>query len=263
MKVETAASLSQFVEIMAKLRDDWGATTSYAKEAAYFDPWFRGQQNASWPLRPNIYRFGLKEDEDEIRAEFKRRASQFMTESAPHDEWGWYFLMQHYGAPTRLLDWTDSALIALFFAINSNPPDLIKAETDAVVWALDPWWLNATVLGHDAVLLPEWKESGRYLSAPYSGESKLPELPVAIDPPFIARRVAVQHSHFTIFGMNSTGLNTLGKTGESRLVKIKLPKRNIDRIRLDLATCGIVDTTVYPDLTGLSRELTRYFKSDW
>jgi hypothetical protein len=251
MEIKTANSMSQFVRIVATLRDAWCSKTTYAKEAEYFDPWFRGQQNPKWLLQPNIFRLGLENEEDEIRAEFKRRAAQFMTELAPQDEWGWYFLMQHYGAPTRLLDWTDSALIALFFAVNSNSPERIEPTTDAVVWALDPWWLNAVVFQREIpILLPGWDDSSRYLSAPYVHRSDPPTLPAAIDPPFIARRVAVQHSHFTIFGTDPNGLNQLEETPGCRLVQIRLPKGKIDHIRLDLATCGIVDTTDYPDLTG-------------
>lgn len=47
---------------------------------------------------------------------------------------------QHYELPTRLLDWTESALIALYFAVNQN---IEKDECDSIVWALNPIALNS------------------------------------------------------------------------------------------------------------------------
>jgi hypothetical protein len=67
----------------------------------------------------------------------------------PQNSWEWYFLMQHSGAPTRLLDWTEGALIALYFAVRNK-----LDATDAAVWVLDPWSLNEHVLGIDEVIAP-------------------------------------------------------------------------------------------------------------
>jgi hypothetical protein len=255
-------SVSKFVEVVCQLRDDWIIGTDY------FDPWFRGQRDIRWPLEPNIFRLGLLSAEDEMRAEFARKAAQFMTEPPPKDHWGWYFLMQHYGVPTRLLDWTDSALVALFFALNSDskvPDDSV----DGVVWMLDPWWLNRKVLDHGVVLLPEFHHAERYLQVPYhstdsSGQTQIePSPPAAIDPPYLARRVAVQRSHFTIFGNDRNGLTELANSSDSRLIRIAIAREKKERMRVDLLTLGISDTTIYPDLRGLSDELTRYHLGAW
>ena len=56
-------------------------------------------------------------EEQDLRLEFKRRGSQLAGEGKPSDHWERYFLMEHYGVPTRLLDWSDGALVALYFAL--------------------------------------------------------------------------------------------------------------------------------------------------
>jgi hypothetical protein len=255
-------SMAKFVQTVCEYRDQW------IDGSNYFDPWFRGQTNAAWELAPNIFRYDLLNDEDEIRAEFQRRAPQYMTEAVPQDYWGWYFLMQHYGAPTRLLDWTDSALVALYFALNSDRKDP-EDDLDAVVWMLDPWWLNETVIGNEQILLPDFEDAKPYLAEVYTtvnqnGHTRIkPENPVAIDPPFIARRVAVQRSHFTIFGSSREGLTTLARNQQARLVKLVIAKEAAPRIRADLLTLGVSDTSIYPDLRGLADELARYHLGTW
>jgi len=243
-------TLAQYIKLSCQLREQWSSE-------AYLDPWFRGHTDARWRLTPNIYRLNLGQDEDQLRAEFRRRAAQLSTEAEPANDWGWYFLMQHHRAPTRLLDWTDGALIALFFALNSTAPG-DDVRSDAAVWVLDPWWLNRRTLSRDYVLDPESRAADPYLPRIYSGGVQM-ELPVSIDPPHVARRVAAQHSRFTIHGTREDGLTEVGSEDNSRLVKITIPRAAIGPMRRDLLTCGIVDTTVFPDLEGLSRELTRYW----
>jgi hypothetical protein len=75
-------------------------------------------QDTSSALQPKLYRndFDTKkilEHEQDIRVEFRRRGAQLITERQPIDKWEWYFLMQHHRASTRLLDWSDAALVAL------------------------------------------------------------------------------------------------------------------------------------------------------
>lgn len=91
--------------------------------------------------------------EDEIREEFIKRAP-VLCEKVPigseqRVEWEWYFMMQHFGTATRLLDWTEGALIALYFAVRSN-----DGSDDAAVWVLDPYQLNKRVIGKEWIIPP-------------------------------------------------------------------------------------------------------------
>src|SRR5262249_21283944 len=111
----TANSLTEFLAATQAFHDDWWDD----------DPmnplWFRGQGDASKPLQPPLYRQETGDlDENETRYEFERRAIQFPMIRTPTSDWEWYFLMQHYRSPTRLLDWSEGALLGLHFALSSN-----------------------------------------------------------------------------------------------------------------------------------------------
>lgn len=246
-------SVASFVDLVSSVRGRW--TNAYH---VLFDPWFRGQRLASWPLLPNLYRRRLADAETDLRMEFRRRAMQLIPGRMPADDWQWYFLMQHHGAPTRLLDWTDSALVALFFAVSSNAAGSPRVDADAAVWMLDPWALNGAVLGDHRVYDTSWSHAAAYLPVLPSADLE-PSLPIAIDPPHFTTRVAVQRSHFTVFGSDPDGLARVASGYERMLAKVTIPRRAIAQVRIDLGTCGIRDTSVFPDLEGLSRELVRLY----
>jgi hypothetical protein len=228
-------------------------------------PWFRGHANAEWPLTPKFYRTPPTDllTEHEIREEFITHAPALGVPT-PRNEWEWYFLMQHYGAPTRLLDWTDGVLIALFFALREN-----KGYHHAAVWALDPWWLNWSVIRRDEVvpvgdpLLPNIRKEQKWLPKRFQRKRALPKLPIAVFPGHFDKRIGAQRSAFTVHGNDMDGLMTLAKSDKhAGLVKITIPSWSVKQIKKALDTCGIDETTLFPNLEALSRVVEFRWKDE-
>ncbi len=259
-KVWTAPTLTEFLKIVGKTRDEW----NFARDDVG-GPWFRGQQRKHWPLVPNIVRIGCgnRETEDEIREEFAIRApalSRF--ETLPTNDWDLYFLMQHYGAPTRLLDWTDSPVIALYFAVRDNP-----GYYDSAVWMLDPYELNRRVTGKREIVAPSApganpKDVGRVNPwlPPRWTKRHPPEEPIAIFPTHIARRISSQKSSFTVHGDDDAGFSKFQAGKDPCLARIVVPGYAIRDIRLDLQNYGIDETLIFPDLEGLGRALATSYR---
>jgi hypothetical protein len=259
MRTVVVESVHSYLEQVCDIRHRWNQ-----QSRTYFDPWFRGLRDASHMLTPSVYRLELGPIEQSIRSAFYRIGVNMSVEHPPTDEWAWYFIMQHHRAPTRLLDWTDGALLALLFATTPAIAGQPAVTTDAAVWMLDPFWLNSRTIGIDAVVSSYSKKAKPYLPALAAGEIGLaPSLPIAISPPHIVRRIAVQRGRFTLFGREPLGLNRVAKHKGSRLVKLIIPKASINRMRLDLGTAGVSEITAFPDLEGLSRELVRYWTEPW
>jgi len=261
-------NVSAFLSVINKLRSDWPQDNDVKSRGDERALWFRGQQDASWGLSPKLHRPEYrKADENEIRHEFQSRGLQLIQGRMPTTQYEWYFLMQHYEVPTRLLDWTDNPLIALFFSIYERKPT--ESRSDAVVWVVDPWWLNAInrelkKKEIEGPLLSDWEEAGSYLpdlERAFAGKRTRMKFPAAIDPPHVDRRLSVQGSHFMIFGTKRDLAETKELTADkkARLAKIIIPAGGVKTIESELENLGINVATVFPDLIALGK----YLKARW
>jgi FRG domain len=261
-------NVSEFLTQVSELR----SVLEFEKDDPW-GPWFRGQQRHYWPLCPKLYRdYGgyakVKRDhiDDEIREEFIVRAPILSdTKPAGNDDWEWYFLMQHFGTPTRLLDWTEGALLGLYFAVKDNP-----GFYDSAVWVLDPFELNRRAIRKEEVIPPsatgvlpgDKRRVDPWLPPRFKNMAGLPKRPVAVYPTHIARRISTQRSCFTVHGTDVMGLDRLQDSGNRCLLKIVIPSFRVQAIRRELEASGIDEATIFPDLAGLSRALSLKWKSD-
>src|SRR5512137_2230548 len=121
--------------------ETWEAFLDLITRPPYSTWAFRGERDERWPLYSSLSRyfqnFGVKreawrEQESRILRIFKRKAHQFLDKPPdPDDDFQWLALMQHHGAPTRLIDFTWSPYVAAFFALE-------RTLGDGVVWAMNP-----------------------------------------------------------------------------------------------------------------------------
>jgi FRG domain len=277
MPADKITSLGGFIDRVAELRKKW-------KLSAHKELWFRGEsEKYKTCLRPELYRprneklksiDDLLEIETDLYNDFERRAVQLAAEEKSDEYWHWdsYFLMQHHLAPTRLLDWSDGALIALHFAVRNKPNDV---EKDAVVYVLQPYELRDKLdtLAKKEHIDKQWKEyveshPGQELSEDEwedcylprkQGEDranlKLPSSPLVLDMPHISRRVAAQRSQFIIFGTDPSWLSKSLRRPHAPIAEIVIAGYARDKIRLELRDTGVSESVIFPDLDGLGREI--------
>ena len=209
--------------------------------------WFRGQADASWPLVPGLLRLQLPaEQEKNMLARFRLRAMGLLEQYPPDDDPArWLFLMQHHGLPTRILDWSESALCAAFFAIAAEP------HVDGRLFILVPMALNEWQIDQRLLIAPKMSPCDDMFWASFKG-SKQPEKIVAVAPYASNERLARQRGAFTVHGIP---VDLARHAPNNVLRSIQIPAATKHSLREQLAHLGITRTTLFPDLDALACEL--------
>jgi FRG domain len=247
------SSLSEYVQSVHVILESWGRwdTTTL--------PWFRGHSSAAWSLTPSLYRSGINPKyERELVRDFRLRATAYL-ERVPLDYLGWLFVMQHYGIPTRLIDWSESYLIGIYFAVME-----LANEDDGAVWILDPWSLNTPYLKAKTVPISRHPCMNDYIldidGAAIVREVKSPD-PLAVRPDRSTPRIVSQRGMFTIHGRSNAGIEKVAasrktsQSGELKLERIIVNGKSKKEMYRELYLAGISQSVLFPELSGLASEI--------
>ncbi len=220
-------------------------------------PWFRGEAGDSDELKPRLFQQNL--NENLLLQTFRRQAGGLVQNPPARENTDqWLFLAQHYGVPTRLLDWTEGALLATYFAVNRSQPN-------PRLFMLNPHALNELASGESLDgrnFSLSWFRGGsqNIRLAWEEGNSTVGyELPIALPATFHDYRMLSQRSCFTVHGRMKLGLkeSLLGKTDRIQdiLIEYHIDEEHSSSITRELRWLGITQTTIFPDLDNLGKEL--------
>jgi hypothetical protein len=260
---------------------------------------FRGQQESNWGLQTSIervlkdysihtYKTDYSTEEKWMIHEFIRKFHLYSSQTIKqNDSFEWLAIMQHYGAPTRLLDFTESIFIASYFAA-------IESKTNSSIWAINRHKLRDNL--HEDFKLPYIKRealkdetnschidyANKHICRKYSSEFRYPSTIIPLEPVLFSERLSRQQGLFLMptnpnlsfsdnlnsaFRKNDIDLESLpfeelinisetdGLKSELEIVKINIPKKlNSDIIKY-LQQMNITAEILFPGLDGLAKSL--------
>ena len=245
----------------------WNDIHSYLKPG-----WiYRGQKSKDWPLMTSLERCCDREqikpkdrvfNEAELFRDFRRAYHQYARHiPAPDSTIEWISLMQHHGAPTRLLDFTYSIYVAAYFALEC-------ADADCAVWAVrGPWALAQSI----AAFHHAGKRSAKRLRmATQEFHDKLyhelllkkpsTRAAVPLNPFRLNERLRTQRSAFIAPGtVSHSFMDNLyaleGYAQGNNCIKIEIPKKlRVEAIE-QLFAMNISRTSLFPGLDGYAGSL--------
>jgi hypothetical protein len=273
---ETVTSLSEFLSVVKKIGGG-----GHGKLSLY-----RGQTDIAWELVPGICRLPLFDKTKSIsslpiarpkekpggspvtaikgtntKSIERRMLVVFIDKYATHfppwvwsgtpAEVGWkqIAIAQHYGLPTRLMDWTSNALAALFFAVEQPATKCKKKYCEHCSNKKRDRFHDACVAvltGRDSFSISSLAKNN---SRPQLYKPSSPRFQIGIiRPPLIDNRIAAQDSYFTITE------NPAEPIIPNHIIQIPAELR--EEIKQDLSFfAGINSARMYPDFQGIASHL--------
>ena len=279
LKENTINSLNEYFSSIEQLKDNYYASQSPADDYSNIQPiinpvdnsfLFRGMSNNKYQLLPGVFRkntsgkaiYTTYTTEIDLLKFFIQEASAYLT--IPSDDYvRWAEYAQHFGVPTRLLDWSSNPLVALYFCCKNNP------NTPGVVWVLNQKNYERITVPNQNLSHPI-KDRITCIKELLEGKSDL-NYPIIYTPSYVDSRMSAQGSYFMVWGKKEEPLdklipksitNSIELNENTCLWQFNVPANNKKKILRSLDDIGINEKTLFPGLDGIGRYIENKFRFD-
>lgn len=287
-------SLQEYLSIIEELRKNYTYTEPIAPNpifgqrtyATHFI--YRGHSDCQYHLLPGIFRWNdLPNDstisaysqlEFNILSDFTSEACRFIKDISVDDVPAWLEIAQHFGVPTRLLDFTENPLVALYFACIGSP------SKNACVWIVnEPAYNKKFFLQNHVIYTAQSKQIVSKIVAeeivyqdfqPHYGNMNYIQYPWIYKPHYREERMHLQESIFMLWGADhrpltaNIGGNEYMSTGAidnaqaGLICSVSIPATSKEGLLRDLDMCGVNEKFIYPGLDGVGRYINKKYSSD-
>ena len=216
--------------------------------------WFRGHSDQSYPLKSGLFRLDFPSIEEYTN--FEKKLYTYYKDMGyllhnNESSWELLYSLQHHGGKTRLLDWTESFAVAVYFALCS------WQSGSACIWLLKPEELNLLSTGKREIISPLQQDCPQHEEYIMSN----PQHSIAIYPIKNTVRSSTQHGVFTVQGNVAEGLDQefeglLITQGYLKAVELQEDVRS-DALRF-IKQNGIDHFALFPELDGLAKYLNEF-----
>lgn len=224
---------------------------------------FRGLSEADYPLATTLIRLGgpYTELENHLLRNFRKYAHREVVQG--DSIWHWLAVAQHYGLPTRLMDWTYSPFVAMHFAT----VNIEKSDCDGVIWAVNyekahrlvPRELQRELSAEGANVFTVEMLSRVIQSLKTFDQYADQDYVLFFEPPSMDDRIVNQFAFFSVMPSACARLDDWLYEHPDIWRKIIIPAALKWEIRDKLDQANITERVLMPGMGGLSRWLKRQY----
>lgn len=253
MQIHKANNFSEYIEIIKIIR----------KKNKVL--WFRGHPNENFQLIPSLLRYGRRKEFRSKTVYYPNMISAIqhfkkLGRGLPHDlpenDLEWLFLMQHYGVPTKLLDWSSNELIGLFFSLHEQGLlDFEITPRNGAVFVVSPLEINeqAGIFKHDQKRMIDLSSNKKLMDAYLASEDlSYSQFPICIKATYEDVRIRNQAGVFSLHGYDVRPLEQFYPF-DKIIHKILIPYENMKSFYHELSIRGITNSFIYPDLGSIAK----------